>query len=280
MNMRKISVILAAGLILASAAVSASAQSQVNQKTRAGGTQVNRGQSQIQNQNQNQARLRAGEAAIYLRSGDLFVDRIIDISSTRLVLETANSGEFPLRDVWMVNYINEGWDFPEEREQQETNEHYIFLRDGGVIAGRIIDFSSAQLVYEMRGGEKIAPGRIRRIYFSRQIPSGLAEQENNQGGGRVADAVIGTWTAMSGGRGFQLQLQNGGGARLTGTTRGGERFDATGRWGFQQGDNAIVVVNLDSGRRQETLTFGRDGELLIGIVYDKGVYGNLRLRRR
>ncbi len=275
MSKKALSILLAGGLILAAAAVDASAQGRVGQKTRVTG-----GNTQVAT-NLGQARLRAGEAAIYLRSGDLFVDRITDISSTRLVLETANSGEFALRDVWMVNYINEGWDFPEEREQLETNEHYIFLRDGGVIAGRIVDFSSAQLVYELRSGEKVAPGRIRRIYFSRQVPSGLAGQGQRQGGGGgVMDQVVGTWTNVAGGRGLQLQLRADGGARLTGQTRGGDTLNETGSWSFKPGDNAIVVVNITSGRQREAMTFGRDGELLIGIVYDKDAFGVLRLRRR
>ncbi len=270
MNKRKLTIILAAGLALS---LSAAAQMRPNQRT---GTQSIRTQNQA-------ARLRAGEAAIYLRSGDLFVDRVTDISSTRLVLQTANSGEFQLRDVWMINFIDEGWDFPQERDQLETNEHYVFLRDGGIIAGRIVDFSSAQRVFEMRNGEKIEPARIRRIYFSRQVPAGLAGRENDaaggRGGGDAADQVVGNWSLMSGSRTFRLQLNGDGGARLTYGGPGGQNRVATGRWGFKRGDDAIVVVEINSGR-PETLTFGRDGDMLIGIVYDKDAYGPLRLRRR
>jgi hypothetical protein len=124
------------------------------------------------------AQMRGGESAIFFKSGDVIIDRIIDMSSTRLVVGTANSGEFPMRELWMINYVNENWNFPNERDQMETNEHYIFLRSGDVIAGRIVDFSSAQKVWQLATGESIAPGRIRRIYFSNRVPAGLRDRLN------------------------------------------------------------------------------------------------------
>jgi hypothetical protein len=124
------------------------------------------------------AQLRGGEAAIFFKSGDVIVDKIIDMSSTRLVIGTANNGEFPMRELWMINYVNENWNFPNERDQMETNEHYIFLKSSDVISGKIVDFSSSQLVWQLETGEKIAPGRIRRIYFSKRVPAGLADRDN------------------------------------------------------------------------------------------------------
>ena len=120
--------------------------------------------------------LRSGEAAIYLKNGDLVVDRILDISSTRLVLETENRGEFPLRDLWMINFVNDKWNFPDERNMIEGGGHYVFLKDGGITSGRITDFSSEQRVFDLDTGEKIAIGRIRRIYFSKNVPAGLMSE--------------------------------------------------------------------------------------------------------
>lgn len=118
-------------------------------------------------------RLRAGEQAIFLKSGDQIVGSIIDISSTRLVLELADGTEIPLRDLWMINFVNESWDFPQERNLIETNEHYVFLKSGDVASGRIVDMSSEQRVFEFETGEKFAIGQVRRIYFSRNVPRGL-----------------------------------------------------------------------------------------------------------
>jgi len=118
-------------------------------------------------------RLRSGEAAIYFKSGDLIIDKVVDISSTRLVLETENNGEFPLRDLWMINFVTEEWNFPDERNLIETNDHYVFLRNGDVSSGRIVDFSSEQRVFEFETGEKFPIGQVRRIYFSKTVPRGL-----------------------------------------------------------------------------------------------------------
>lgn len=120
--------------------------------------------------------LRSGEAAIYLKNGDLVVDRILDISSTRLVLETENRGEFPLRDLWMINFVNDKWNFPDERNKIEGGDHYVFLKDGGITSGRITDFSSEQRVFDLDSGEKIAIGRVRRIYFSKNVPNELMNE--------------------------------------------------------------------------------------------------------
>ncbi len=117
--------------------------------------------------------LRSGETAIYLRNGDLIIDRILDISSARLVLETENNGEFPLRNLWMINFVNDQWNFPDERNQIENADHYVFLKDGGITSGKIVDLSSENRMFDLDSGEKIAFGRVRRIYFSKNVPQAL-----------------------------------------------------------------------------------------------------------
>jgi hypothetical protein len=225
------------------------------------------------------AQLRSGEAAIFFRSGDVIIDRIVDISSTRQVLQTANSGEFQVREVWMINYINDSWDFPGERDQIETNEHYFFLKNGDVIAGRLTDFSSTRLVYQLQTGDEIAPGRIRRIYFSKRVPVGLQDQGGAGGGGGAVDVVPGTYRAVSNNRNVELRLDEGGGARLM-YNDGGQRRTMNGTWNLKRGEEAIVVVNIGNATERKTMTFGRDGQLLIGIVYDKDLLGALRMRRQ
>lgn len=224
------------------------------------------------------AQLRAGEAAIFFRSGDVIVDRIIDISSTRLVLETAASGEFPLREVWMINYVNENWDFPNERDQIETNEHYIFLKNGDVLSGRIVDFSSERFVYQLQTGDEIASGRVRRIYFSKRVPAGLQDQ-GGAGGGEAADQVPGVYQAVANNRNVELRLDDNGGARLA-FNDGGRRRVLNGSWTLKRGEEAIVVLNVGTASERMTMTFGRDGQMLIGIVYDKDQFGTLRFRRQ
>lgn len=233
------------------------------------------------------AQMRNGEAAIFFKSGDVIIDKIIDISSTRLVLETANNGEFPLRELWMINYVNENWNFPNEREQMETNEHYIFLKSGDVISGKIVDFSSEQIVWELETGEKLAPGRIRRIYFSKRVPAGLQDRDNQGGtsgsvtsGGGAMNAVVGAYRGVGDSQNVELVLNDNGEARLTQMVNGRRGAAVNGNWSFLKGDTSIVAVNLGSAGSNTTMTFGRDGNDLIGLNYDKNTYGNLRLRKR
>ena len=118
-------------------------------------------------------RLRAGEQFIVLKNGDSMIGNIVDISSERLVLELKDGTNIPLRDLWMINFVTEEWDFPQERNLIETNEHYVFVKSGDVASGRIVDFSSEQRVFEFETGEKFAIGQVRRIYFSKNVPRGL-----------------------------------------------------------------------------------------------------------
>jgi len=153
--------------------------------------------------------LRSGETAIYLRNGDLIIDRILDISSARLVLETENNGEFPLRNLWMINFVNDQWNFPDERNQIENADHYVFLKDGGITSGKIVDLSSENRMFDLDSGEKIAFGRIRRIYFSKNVPQALMKdvpvvsEERTEGlflsrgpGGEKEIAFESGWHAM------------------------------------------------------------------------------------
>jgi hypothetical protein len=226
------------------------------------------------------AQLRAGESAIFFKSGDVVIDRIIDVSSTRLVLQTQNSGEFPLRDVWMINYVNDQWNFPNERNQIETNETYFFLKSGDIISGRIIDFSSRQIVFELEGGEKIQPGRIRRIYFSKRVPAALQNQNNQDNqGDQGGDPAVGTYRSIAGSN-VELGLGPDGTARVT-MLNGGRTW--LGTWGYKPGDAAILIVRVNEGgklKTQHELTFGRGGNELLGLNFDKALFGQtLRLRK-
>lgn len=120
--------------------------------------------------------LGAGETAIFNRGGIRIIDRIDGISTTRQVLITANNGEILLRDIWMINFVDEGWNFPEERKQLETNNLTVFMKNGAVLMpGRIVHFSAQkQRDFEFESGETIPIGQIRRFYFSRTLPGNLA----------------------------------------------------------------------------------------------------------
>ncbi len=117
--------------------------------------------------------LESGESAIFLKSGERVVGEIVDISSARLVLELKDGRNFALAKIWMINFINTEWNFPEERGKIKSDGHYLFLRNGDIVSGEIVDFSSEQRVFELKGGEKIGYGRVQRIYFEKKVPEDL-----------------------------------------------------------------------------------------------------------
>lgn len=118
-------------------------------------------------------RLRPGEQAIFLKSGETIIGSIADLSSSRLVLQLKDGREIPLRGLWMINFVTDEWNFPRERNLIETPDHYIFLKNGDVTSGRIVDFSSEKREFAFESGDTFALPSIRRIYFSRSVPRGL-----------------------------------------------------------------------------------------------------------
>ena len=114
--------------------------------------------------------LESGESVVFLKSGERVTGEIVDISSARLVLEFKDGRDFALAKIWMINFVDTEWNFPEERGKIKSDEHYLFLRNGDIVAGEIVDFSSEQRVFELKGGEKIGYGRVQRIYFEKKVP--------------------------------------------------------------------------------------------------------------
>ncbi len=132
-------------------------------------------------------RLRAGEQAIFLKSGDEIVGNIRDISSTRLVLELADGTEIPLRDLWMINFVNEEWNFPQERNLIETNEHYVFLKSGDVASGRIVDHEQRTAGLRVRNRREVRhrPDPAHLLLAQRPARTALSPGlRRGRGGGR------------------------------------------------------------------------------------------------
>lgn len=157
--------------------------------------------------------LRPGEAALYLRTGEVVIDKIVDISSTRLVVETAKSGEFGLGDVWMINYEASGWSYPAEFERLGNHVHTIFTKDGRMLEGQVVDFSSTRLAYQFESGEEVPAGDITRIYFTSLVPASLRARSSAGAGSPITgrDAAGSTGRTRTDGR-----IAGGGDARAGG----------------------------------------------------------------
>jgi hypothetical protein len=237
--------------------------------------------------------LRAGETAIFMKSGDLLVDRINDISSARFVLETANNGEIPLRDIWMINFVNDKWDFSEERSLLETNDHYVFLKNGSVSSGRIVDFSSDRRVFQFESGEEFPIGQIRRIYFAKTLPRSLADQlkpkpqPNPQPNPQPAPQPLpadfaGEYERLNPKPVITLALGEDGAVRMEVTPVSNlPGLVMSGRWEATGPDQVtLTLASTTRVRQTRVYIFNRQGDLLIATGEVKKVYGDLRLRRR
>jgi hypothetical protein len=134
------------------------------------------------------AQMGSGDAAIFFRDGRIIYDRITGIVTANLIVQTTRNGAFPMSGVWLINYMENQWDYPAERGQMRGEGHYIFLRDGNVVSGQIVNFLSEQEAgpnmpwgYKLRTGGQTTiytPGSIGRIYYSNRVPAAFTQNQN------------------------------------------------------------------------------------------------------
>ena len=237
--------------------------------------------------------LHAGEAAIYKIGGFLTVDRINDISITRHVLETANNGNIPLQNIWMINFVDDKWNFPGERKQITTNDHYVFMKNGAISSGRIVDFSSARRWFEFENGQKFPIGEIRRIYFSKALPPGLAAQLEKEKEEKPVPipppaTFVGEYEQLNSEQVYLLRLKEDKTAEMV-----VPRFPSAsifirdlnktlvGVW-EATGDNQVTLKFAPSevNRLSFVYVFNREENVLIATGDARETYGDLRLTRR
>lgn len=233
--------------------------------------------------------LKAGTAAIFMRDGQMNLGEIGDISRTRLVLQIKGGPEYPLERIWMINFINTDWNFPEERELMEKDEHYIFFKNNDITSGRIIDLSSTRRVFELDTKEEIPMGRIRRIYFTRHLPPvyearwreeeaarkpvfvGVYRGEIRLASGEVRTVVV----TLNEDQTAQVRVEY---------PQGMQPRAQQGNWSENE-DGTITVRFVFPGRirrpGQALLVFKWESNELVAVQYDPNLWGTggLRLRK-
>jgi hypothetical protein len=118
-------------------------------------------------------RLRPGEQAIYLKTGDKILGRIADIVPGQLLLQLEDGVSIPFRDLWMINFVTEEWNFPAELNILETNDHYVFMKSGDISSGQISGLSKDKRAFLFESGDEFPIAQCRRIYFSKTVPRNL-----------------------------------------------------------------------------------------------------------
>jgi len=106
-----------------------------------------------------------GQSAMFFKDGGLWVKKIVDMSSRTKKLEFLDDTKINIQKVWMINFLNRTWNYPSERGKLSKKMDTIFLKDGTVYFGKIIDFSSRRRVFELKKDSAIHVSKIKRIYF-------------------------------------------------------------------------------------------------------------------
>jgi sRNA-binding regulator protein Hfq len=82
------------------------------------------------------------------------------------------------REVWMINFENNQWDFAAERRQLNQKQDTIFLKDGEVIYDNVTDFSKRRGTFQFSGMDPIHESQIKRIYFCCNTLPNVYRQHN------------------------------------------------------------------------------------------------------
>ena len=109
--------------------------------------------------------LPAMESFTFLHDGNVVKGVIVDMSSRNGQVEYLDKMKVNRSRIWMINYIDGNYDFPQERNQLSNNSDTVFLRNGGVIHDNIVDFSSRRQVWEFLRTNAVHESQIQRIYF-------------------------------------------------------------------------------------------------------------------
>jgi hypothetical protein len=229
--------------------------------------------------------LRAGEAAFFLQGGKLVVGELGDLSRTRLVFTLRDGQEISIHRIWMINFVNTDWNFPEERKRMEEDQHYLFFRNDRMTSGKIVDFSHNR-GFEFETKELVPMAQVRRIYFTNRLPEEYksrleAEQKPDYVGTFRGDTPL----AASGVRRVTLVLNQDRTVLLTQEyAPGSVPITEQGTWADNP-DGTITVRTSRPGRiRRLTvvpLIFRLEGDELVAVQFDQAIWGSagLRLKR-
>lgn len=69
------------------------------------------------------------------------------------------------KDIWMINFIDEYWDFPRERRQVNNKSDTVFLKNGRVVYDTVVDFNNERETFRFENIDPIHYSKIKRIYF-------------------------------------------------------------------------------------------------------------------
>lgn len=112
--------------------------------------------------------LNAGQSVTFLKDGVSKTGTIKDIDDMSVRIrrvEYSDGQKIPINLIWMINFVDKKWDFPEERTELSGTTDTIFLKNGDVLQTKIVDFSEPRKKFEFEKGRPVHESKVKRIYF-------------------------------------------------------------------------------------------------------------------
>lgn len=86
-------------------------------------------------------------------------------------------------DIWMINFVDDNWNFAAERRRLNRRLDSIFLKNGNVVNDAIVDFNEKSGSFRFKRSEPIHESQIRRIYFCcNPLPNAYKLKGKRRGG--------------------------------------------------------------------------------------------------
>jgi hypothetical protein len=105
------------------------------------------------------------EPITFLQDGTSLTEAINDIRGVRLKIEYVSGLRIPKYKIWMINFIDDNWNFPEERNQVSCQKDTIFLRNGNVLMENIVGYNNIRRIFHFETRGSVRAEEITRIYI-------------------------------------------------------------------------------------------------------------------
>lgn len=105
------------------------------------------------------------EPVTFLEDGTSITEAINDMLGTPLKFQYVSGRKIPKYKVWMINFIDDNWNFPEERSQVTCQKDTIFLKNGNVLMENIVNYNNRRRVFDFEAGGYARAAEVTRIYI-------------------------------------------------------------------------------------------------------------------
>jgi hypothetical protein len=98
-----------------------------------------------------------------------YVKKIVDVSRRSGRVDFSDRTRTRFTNIWLINYVDNRWNFPKERRLLSRKLDTIILRNGRYFQDLVIDFSSRRFVYEFKRHKPVHWSKIKRIYIAQRV---------------------------------------------------------------------------------------------------------------